>query len=316
MTRVLLTGGTGFLGSHLAEGLVGGGYEVLASVRASSDTSWIDPLQLETTLVDLGAADTAALETVLRGTDAIVHCGGLTRARTEDEFMAVNAVGTGRLAAAAAAAGVRRFVFMSSLAARGPDGAGGPISPYGRSKAEAERALLELADDLEVVIIRPGGVYGPRDSDLLPMFDMAKRGFVVVPRSPNPLQPVYVTDVVAATISSLHAPIPGAPLAIAHAALHPWSSLAEALTSAVGRGTRTIRVPPSLFWTAGLLSEAGSLVTRKAPAMDRRRARDMSVHRWTCDIEPTRDALDWTPRIDIVDGLGRTAEWYREQGWL
>ena len=313
---MFLTGGTGFLGSHLAEGLVAAGHRVFASIRATSDTRWIDPLQLETTTVDLSAADPAALAAELEGVDAVVHCGGLTRARTADEFMAVNADGTGHLVAAAIDAGVRRFVFVSSLAARGPDGAGGPISPYGRSKAEAETRLLDRSADIEVVIIRPGGVYGPRDSDLLPMFELARKGLVVVPRSPNPLQPVYVSDVVSATVATLTSPVPPDALPIAHHALHPWTSLAAALENAIGRDTRTVRVPPGVFWGVGLLSELGSLVTRKPAAMDRRRARDMSVHRWTCDIGPTREVLGWSPRIDIDQGLARTASWYREQGWL
>ena len=105
--RVFLTGGTGFLGSHIADALVGADHEVVASIRATSNRRWIDPLGIETTTVDLGSADEATLEAALDGFDAVVHCGGLTRAKNEAEFMQVNATATGRLAAAAARAGTR-----------------------------------------------------------------------------------------------------------------------------------------------------------------------------------------------------------------
>ncbi|MDH3732984.1 MAG: NAD-dependent epimerase/dehydratase family protein [Gemmatimonadota bacterium] len=314
--RVFLTGGTGFLGSHLAAALSAEGHEVVASVRATSDTRWLDPLEVETAVVDLASADVTTLAQALDRCDAVLHCGGLTRAKNEAGFMAVNALGSERLARAAVEAGARRFVFVSSLAARGPDEASGPISPYGRSKAEGERLISALAGDLDVVIVRPGGVYGPHDSDLFPLFEMARKGLIVVPRSSQPLQPVFVDDAVSATIGALAATPTGEPLPIAHPALHPWASLAEALESAVGRSSRIIRVPPSVFWTVGLLSEVGALATRKPPAMDRRKARDMSVHRWTCDITSTREAIGWTPEIDIEEGLARTAAWYREAGWL
>lgn len=316
MSRILLTGGTGFLGSHLAEAFVAGGHEVVASVRASSNTRWLDPLGVDTTHVDLGKAEEAELTRLLADFDTVVHCGALTRARNEAEFMAVNAAGTERLAKAARAAGVGRFVFISSLAARGPDGASGPDSPYGRSKAEAERRLTALSGDMEVVILRPGGVYGPRDSDLLPLFGMARKGWVVVPRSDQVLQPVFVSDVVSATIRALTASPPGEPLPVAHGALHSWPVLASALGDAVGRKGRVIRVPSGLFWTAGLISEVGAAITKKAPAMDRRKARDLSQHRWTCEVEETRERLVWTPEVDIQEGLAKTAAWYREQGWL
>jgi nucleoside-diphosphate-sugar epimerase len=316
VSRVLLTGGTGFLGSHLAEALVAEGHDLVASVRATSNTRWLDPLGIETTHIELGRADEAELSRLLTGFDAVVHCGGLTRARTEAEFMAVNAEGTERLARAARAAGAGRFVFISSLAARGPDGAPGPESPYGRSKAEAERRLWALRDDLEVVVLRPGGVYGPRDSDLLPLFEMATKGWVVVPRSANELQPVYVDDVASATMRALHASAPAEPLPVAHSALHSWPVLATALGEAVGRPGRMIRVPSGVFWTAGLISEVGSAMTGKLPAMDRRKARDLSQRRWTCDVEGTQTSLVWTPEVDIREGLARTAAWYREHGWL
>lgn len=311
--RVLLTGGTGFLGSHIADGLVAAGHEVVCSVRRTSDTRWIDPLDLETVILDLGSDDVPA---AIGGVEAVVHCGGLTRARNEAEFMRVNAEGTAALARAAAEAGVRRFAFISSLAARGPEGAGGPISPYGRSKAAGERALAAVEGDMERVVLRPGGVYGPRDPDLLPLFKLAAGGWIAIPAGAPVLQPVYVDDVVDVTLAALSSPAPSGPLAVAHPARHGWPALGLALAEAVGVDARIVKVPPAAFWTVGLLSEAVSRFTRTPPAMDRRRARDMSRHRWTADIDETREAFDWEPRVDIRQGLARTAVWYRDEGWL
>jgi len=316
MADVLLTGGTGFLGSHLADALVASGHRVTCSVRRTSDTSRLDALGVRTTELDLGGEDPGRVAAAIEGTSVLVHCGGLTRARSEAHFMAVNAEGTRRLVRAAVEAGVTRTVFISSLAARGPDGAAGPTNPYGRSKAAAEAHLAVVADRMEVVVLRPGGVYGPRDSDLLPMFRVASKGLIPIPRTANPLQPVFVEDVVSATLCALEAPVPAAPLPIAHPARHAWSALADALARAVGRDARVVPVPPFLFWATGLLSEIGSRFTGQAPAMDRRRARDMSVNRWTCDISPARAALGWEPRVDVPEGLATTAAWYRAEGWL
>ena len=317
MASVFLTGGSGFLGGHLAEALVAAGYQVTASVRRTSDTRHLDRLELRKVELDLGVEDRPEAAAALGGCTAVVHCGALTRARNESEFMAVNAVGTRRLAEAAADAGVRRFVFISSLAARGPDGADGPVSPYGRSKAEAEAALASIHGAMEVAVLRPGGVYGPRDLDLLPLFRMAARGWTAIPRSRAPLQPVYVADVVSAVLAALEAEPAPVPLPIAAAERHSWRALARALMAAVDRPGRVLRLPSALFLTVGALSEVAGRLTGKAPAFDRRRARDLSANAWTCDIEPSRRFLDpWRPRVGIDEGLARTAEWYRRKGWL
>ncbi len=317
MASVFLTGGSGFLGSHLADALVAAGHQVIASVRRTSDTRRLDRLELTKVELDLGLKDEPAAAAALAECAAIVHCGALTRARNASEFMAVNAVGTLRLARAAADAGVPRFVFISSLAARGPDGADGPVSPYGRSKAEAEAALASIRGPMEVTMLRPGGVYGPRDSDLLPLFRLAARGWTAIPRSRAPLQPVYVADVVSAVLAALEAAPAPSPLPIAAAERHSWRALAGALMAAVNRPGRVLRLPSALFLTAGALSELAGRVAGTAPAFDRRRARDLSAYAWTCDIESSQEYLDsWRPRVGIEEGLARTAEWYRRMGWL
>ncbi len=317
MASVLLTGGSGFLGGHLAEALVAAGHRVTASVRRTSDTRRLDRLELRKIELDLGLEDRREAAAALEGCAAIVHCGALTRARSESEFMAVNAAGTRRLARAAAKAGVRRFVFISSLAARGPDGAAGPVSPYGRSKARAEAALASVRGPMEIAVLRPGGVYGPRDSDLLPLFRLAARGWTAIPRNDAPLQPVYVADVVSAVLAALEAPPAPRPLPVAGAERRTWPAVARGLMAAVGRPGRVLRVPSALFLAAGALSELAGRLTGNAPAFDRRRARDLSAYAWTCDIESSRKHLDpWRPRVGIEEGLARTADWYRRMGWL
>ncbi len=317
MASVFLTGGSGFLGGHLAEALAAAGHRVTASVRRTSDTRRLDRLELRKVELDLGVKGEPEAAAALADCAAIVHCGALTRARNESEFMAVNAAGTLSLAEAAADAGVRRFVFISSLAARGPDGADGPVSPYGRSKAEAEAALASIGGPMEVTVLRPGGVYGPRDSGLLPLFRLAARGWAAIPRSRAPLQPVYVADVVSAVLAALEAAPAPLPLPIAAAERHSWRAMARALMAAVNRPGRVLRLPSTLFLTVGALSELAGRLTGTAPAFDRRQARDLSAYAWTCDIEGSRRHLDsWHPRVGIEEGLARTAESYRRMGWL
>src|SRR3712207_835439 len=204
--RVLVTGATGFLGSQGAPVFVKTGYQVLSGVRARSDPRWISDLDVGLVPLDLGDGP-EDLPLAVEDVDLVVHAAGITRARRAEDYRSVNAEGTRRLAAAALEAGVRRFVLISSLAARGPDdstkdGRDHPESLYGRSKLEAEKHLRSLGDGMEAVALRPSGVYGPRDTDLLPLFKMASAGWLPVPSGAGSLQPVYAEDVAQAALAA------------------------------------------------------------------------------------------------------------------
>jgi nucleoside-diphosphate-sugar epimerase len=322
MSRVLLTGGTGFLGSHVAELLVEAGRDVRATVRASSDTRWLEPLSLETVMADL--EDPEALAGALEGVTDVVHVGGVTIAADPSTFQRVNTAGTLALARAAGRAGVERFVFVSSLAARGPDRAEGPVSPYGHSKLAAERgleALIEAAEAPPLVrIVRPGGIYGPRDPDMLALFRMAARGLLVLPTVEGRLQPVHVADAARSVVRALEAEaggVPGvAPLPVVAGEVATWSDVGAALEAAVGRSTRVLRLPPAAFLAAGAAAELAARLTGGSPVFDRRRARDLTQRTFTSEIESTRAAIGWAPEVSLREGMAGTVDWYREQGWL
>lgn len=318
--RVLLTGGTGFLGSHVAEMLCERDYSVRATVRKTSDTRWLDGLPLD--LVEVDLSDPSDLGAALAGVGSVVHVGGLTRASDPAIFHRVNAEGTGHLAAAASRAGVERFVYVSSLAARGPDGASGPTSEYGRSKLGGELRLAELAATAEappiIRILRPGGIYGPRDSDLLSIFRMARRGLVVVPSSGVRLQPVHVRDVTTSVVRALETTTsedPG-PLPVMGSEILGWTEVARAIADAQERKARVIRLPGSAFMAFGMAGEFAARVTSGPPVFDRRRAADLTRVTWTADTTATERALDWTAETSLAEGMAETTAWYIEQGWI
>ncbi|MDQ4107043.1 MAG: NAD(P)-dependent oxidoreductase, partial [Actinomycetota bacterium] len=208
--RVLLTGATGFVGGHIARAFVEAGYKVRCGVRSTSDTRFLDGLTVELVPLDLGRPEDPS-ETI-RDAEVVVHAAGITKARREGDYYAVNAEGTRRLATAAVAAGVRHFVLVSSLAARGPDasskdGRDRPVSAYGRSKLQAEAHLRTFGDRMEVVALRPAGVYGPRDTDFLPLIKMACAGWLVVPNNSLLLQPVYAEDAARAALAATRRPV-------------------------------------------------------------------------------------------------------------
>jgi nucleoside-diphosphate-sugar epimerase len=315
---VLLTGATGFVGSHIAGAFVEAGYEVLCGVRASSDMRWISDLPIERVSLDLkGGAE--GLPRAVENADLVVHAAGITRARRVEDYHSVNAEGTRRLAVAALEAGVRRFVLISSLAARGPDDPtkdDHPESAYGRSKLEAEAYLRSLGGRMEAVVLRPAAVYGPRDTDLLPLFKMANRGWLPLPSGANLLQPVYATDVARAALAAVREPLGFGPFPVAENRLYTWKEVIAGLEKALGRTVRTVRLPAAAFTLAGRSAEWAARPFSAVPVFDERRGRDLAVHTWTCDISATEKALGWRAEVALSEGLERSARWYGQAGWL
>ena len=313
--RVLVTGATGFVGSHVAHALVKAGYEVRCGVRASSSTRWISGLPVERVGLDMkGRAEDFSL--AVENVDLVVHAAGITRARRAEDYHAVNAGGTRKLASAALGAGVRRFVLISSLAARGPDGRDHPESAYGRSKLEAEARLRTVDGQMEAVILRPAAVYGPRDTDLLPLFKMASAGFLALPSTANVLQPVYAEDVARAALAAARKAAGSGPFPVAEAARYTWEDVVAGLEKALGRNVRAVRLPPASFPLAGRAAEWAARAFSAVPIIDERRGRALAAHTWTCDVSETEAAFGWRAEVPLFEGLERTARWYRQAGWL
>jgi nucleoside-diphosphate-sugar epimerase len=313
--RVLVTGATGFVGSHIAEAFVEAGYEVRVGARASSNERWISSLDTERVPLDLdGSAEDVSR--AVHNVDVVVHAAGITRARRPGDYYSVNAGGTRSVATAALRAGVRRLVLISSLAARGPDGRDHPESDYGRSKLEAESHLRVLSGRMEAVVLRPAAVYGPRDTDLLPLFRMARAGWLTVPSSAPLLQPVYVQDAARATLAAAREPVGFGPFPVAENRRYTWRDVAAGLEKALGRTVRAVRLPAGTFVLAGQMAEWAARPLSAVPILDERRSRDLALNAWTCDVSGTEEALGWRAEVPLFDGLERTARWYGQVGWL
>lgn len=313
--RVLITGATGFVGSHITEAFLEAGYEVRCGARDPHHPRWLSDLPVEIVPLDLDRP--ADLLRALEGVDKVVHAAGVTRARHQSDYERINAVGTRRLAGVALEAGVRRFVQISSLAARGPDWLHHPASAYGWSKRRAETNLHAFSANMETVVLRPAAVYGPRDADLLPLFKMAKRGRLVVPAGPGLLQPVYATDVAAATLAAVREPnVAYGPFPIAEAGNYSWKRVVQALEKAVGHKVRVVGVPNGAFVFGGRVAERASKLADAVPIFDERRAEDLARHTWTCDVTPAERALGWRARVPLAEGLERTVRWYEKNSWM
>ena len=326
--KVLVTGASGFLGSHVAEQLTEGGHSVRVLVRKTSNRKFLETLP-NVELCEGAVDDKPSVDRAVEGVDAIVHSAGLVKARSEEEFFACNTRGTANLLDAARehAPKLVRFVHVSTLEACGPSldrrpvprDQEKPVTAYGRSKLAAEKECLARKDDVPVVILRPAAIYGPRDVEILEAFRaVRRRQYPVIGDGSMLGSYTYGPDCARACIQAITADLPsgsiffvddGEPLSMARA-------MGELLPEALGtRPMVRFGIPFPVLRLASLGVEAYGKVRGK-PVMLTREKVAMLAHHWVCDSASTRDALGWKPEVSFPEGLRRTAKWYVEKGWL
>lgn len=322
--KVLVTGATGFVGGHLVESLRKAGHEVTALVRNPARAAGLAERGVRLVQGDLHA--TQALAEAAEGQELAFHVAAATSALDEAGFHRANVEGTRHVAAAAAAAGVRRLVHVSSLAAAGPSEPGRPlrgdepprpVTAYGRSKLAAEEAVR--AGRAPWVIVRPPMVYGPGDRELLRAFRAARRLGLspVFGTGAQELVAVYAPDLAEALVAvAVAGGTEGRVYAACHGQRFTQLELARKLGEAVGREVSVPRLPGALARPILYLAETAARLSGRPTLLTTDKANEFFAPAWTADPAPIARDAGWEAEHDLDTGLRRTAAWYREQGWL
>ncbi len=322
MATVFVTGGNGFVGSHLIETLARDGHTIRAFARDPDRLRWLPRECVEIVPGDLD--DRAALERGARGTDAVFHLAALLRARSEEEMFGVNVEGTRNvLDACLAAETPPALVFLSSQAAGGPSTNDAPVteettprplSSYGRSKLAAERLLQMHEEKLPIKIVRSPSVYGPRDRAFLSLFRYAARGWLPHPGRPGRVSIVQVGDL--AEGLQLVGFKGSGTYYVTDGALNDLATILRAIAAAVGRQARVVTIPPAIFVGAMWLWERVARFGGRTPPISAERAREAVAREWICSDERARREVGFRARRTLEIGMKETAEWYRSEGWL
>ena len=325
--RSVVTGGAGFIGSHLIEELVRRGSEVVCVERPGASRRWLRGLDL--TWVECGVQDEAALATALAGADVVFHLAGLTEARSAREFHTVNTEGTEHVLRAAARHNghAPHVILMSSLAAigscqngepLGPDTAPRPLSAYGQSKLEAEVLMHGYADRVPGTIVRLTSVYGPRERGVLKFFKLVQRGIALgVGPWDRQVSMIYVKDVVQGLLAVADRQVKGIrTYCLAHPETVSWRSFAAAVGAALHRHPLLVSLPVAAARIVALGAELCAALQGTAAVLNRGRVRELTQHSWACDASRAVCELGFNPEFPIARGVPATAAWYREAQWL
>lgn len=324
--RVLITGASGFVGYHLIQEALKNNLEVFAAVRKSSDITHLKGLNINYTHLDFNDVLALRQDIETNRYSYIIHAAGMTSAPNLATYNKVNAEFSVNLANAAAASGrIKRFVFMSSLAALGPlhtqtgiienDSIPHPVTAYGKSKLLAEQKLNQIAK-LDITTLRPTAVYGPRDKGIYIILKQFAKGIEpYIGRAPQKLSFVYVKDLAAVCIRALYNGKNKA-YNISDGNFYSRYELGELSRHILRNKTMKIHLSVKFVKFIASVSEFMGSLRGKTPPLNKEKLHELMAANWTCSIEEAKHDLGYYPRYDLEAGLNETLTWYRSNKWL
>ncbi|MEW6351773.1 MAG: NAD(P)-dependent oxidoreductase [Thermodesulfobacteriota bacterium] len=326
--RFLVTGATGFIGSHMVEAILKRGWEVVCPVRDPSRLRNLEGMPAQ--ICTLG--EIADLVRRVNPFDYVIHLGGATRAEDYAHYTRANVDWTMELLELCVDPRCRRaparFVLVSSQAAAGPctegtrpvveSDAPRPVSLYGKSKLEAEHKAARYMDRLPITIVRPPTVFGPRDRDVLNVFLWAKRGLVTYIAGPDRLVSiVYVQDLVEGILAAaMSERSVGETYFLANPFPVVWREFSMQVAEALGKNPWTIPVPVPVLRVAALGGDLVKRLTGATPLMRSEKLDEMRQLAWVCAAEKASRDLGWEATTPLREAIDKTSRWYLEQGWI
>ena len=324
--KVLITGASGFVGYHLIAQAVSAGYAVVAAVRGSSAVDHLKGFDITYTQLNYADVDALHKNILEHGYDYIIHASGTTKAKTLADYNLVNAEYSRNLALASIGTPVKKFVFVSSLAAIGPLTSVGdsisagqtptPVTSYGASKLQAEQ-YLKAIDGLPLLVIRPTAVYGPREKDIFILFTSINKGLEpYIGRFDQQLSFVYVKDLAAVIILALDSTLTHQSYNISDGQGYDRYALADYAKAQLSKKTFKFHIPLPIVRFLATALDALYANSKATPALNKEKLAELTAVNWVCDIEKAKMELGYQPKYDLKAGLTETMKWYRDNKWL
>ena len=330
--KILITGASGFIGSFIVEEALKQGFETWAAIRKSSSKEYLQDERIH--FIELNLSSKAQLIEQLRPHqfDYVVHAAGVTKCLNKADFRRINTEGTKNLVDALLdlQMPLKRFVFLSSLSVFGAikeqlpydeireDDTPKPNTEYGRSKLEAERYINSLGSRLPYIILRPTGVYGPREKDYFMMAKSIKQHIdFAVGYQRQDITFVYVTDVVQAVFLALEKGETGRKYFLSDGQVYQSTTFSDLIHEELGRPWwLRITAPVWVLRVVTFFGEYIGHMTGKVTALNNDKYNILRQRNWRCDIEPARRELGFEPKVQLKEGVKTTIQWYKDHKWL
>ncbi len=323
----VVTGASGFVGSHVVDKLLAEGHQVRCILRGSSSTKWLENKPVE--IFNCGLFDKDALRKILKDADYLFHVAGVVKAKEEEEYFKGNVETTRTLLDLLCEVnpGIKKVVIVSSQTACGPslDGnpvnektAEHPITRYGKSKLAQEKLAKSYMDKLPITIIRPPAVFGERDTEIYLFFRTYKQGLMgLIGFNKKKLSLVYVHDLVKGIyLASVSANSTGQTYFIGTEKYYDWDQIGEVTRKAVGKKALTIRIPHAIVYSVAAVAQFFAVFSSNAATFNIEKAKDFVQPAWTCDVSKAMNELGYRQEFSLEEGIMRTIDWYRAMKWL
>lgn len=327
--KVLVTGATGFIGSHVADKLLAKGYYVRCIARKTSNLRWLDGKNFE--IVEASLDNPESLIKAVEGVDYVYHVAGLTFARNYEEFLKGNRDATANLISVVEkhAPNIKRFLFVSSQTVAGPAKSlyepvdettpRNPITSYGRSKKEAEDVVLSYKDKIPFTIVRAPAVYGPRDTAIYDIFRTVKMGLgTMVGFRDKYISLIHSEDLSRGIIEAAESEKTKDEIYfVSSEEFYTWKQLINIIAEKMNKKfVLKIRLPHFIVLTVAAISEFLGKFSDKPPVFNYEKGIDFIQDYWICSTEKAKRDFGYRQMMSIEDGMQNTIEWYKQNKWL